>query len=304
MMNKRILFNTFAFAIFSALSIQMACAEDTANSQDEQRFATVKQAQQRNALYSYIRSAKGSIERDWHPTTASELQITKVKFTINSDGKVGACSAVVPSKSKEEDASILAHLKSCSFPPLKDSLSAVEMFLTFMSDGAMNMVEFTDSSDANEYYKDVLGGSINSSGMLIRSSRSIFPEPRATLIPSTRMEKKDANSSVRAAKPELDLSTYMADLQKRVRRGSFPGDNDSKRVVVQFKIQKSGEITDITLEHSSGLDIADQTALDSVKQSAPFLPVPADLAKGLEVQFIYDVHISARGRSCVLLHKL
>ncbi len=158
MTNRRFLFDTFAVAITFALSVQTArAADDTAKSPEEQRFAAAKQAQRQSHLLGYLLTAKSRVEQAWHPPDHAELQITKVKLTLNTDGKVADCSTRVPSRSKEEDASIIMFLKSNSFAPLPDGVGALQLFLTFMSDGTMNMVEFTDSTEANEYNKDCLG---------------------------------------------------------------------------------------------------------------------------------------------------
>ena len=67
---------------------------------------------------------------------------------------------------------------------------------------------------------------------------------------------------------EADYGSYMADLQRRVKRSWFPPKgNESKRVVVVFKIDRNGNMSNLRLEKSSGLAIADTAALKAVKCS-------------------------------------
>ena len=63
----------------------------------------------------------------------------------------------------------------------------------------------------------------------------------------------------------------MADLQRRIKRAWFPPKGDeSKRVIVIFKIHRNGELSNLRLEKSSGLAIANQKALSAVENTTPF----------------------------------
>ena len=67
----------------------------------------------------------------------------------------------------------------------------------------------------------------------------------------------DANSNPNrgpsvAAQADIDFGPYMTDLQRRIKRAWFPPKgNESKRVVVIFKVHKGGELSNLRLDHSS-----------------------------------------------------
>ncbi|PWT97783.1 MAG: hypothetical protein C5B53_07560, partial [Candidatus Melainabacteria bacterium] len=99
-----------------------------------------------------------------------------------------------------------------------------------------------------------------------------------------------------AAQPDVDFGPYMADLQRRIKRAWFPPKgNESKRVVVVFKIHKGGELSNLRLERTSGVAIADQAALKAVENAAPFRPLPAGASDDVDIQFTFDYNVFQGG---------
>jgi TonB family protein len=110
----------------------------------------------------------------------------------------------------------------------------------------------------------------------------------------------DANNnrgpSNTAAQADVDFGPYMADLQRRIKRAWFPPKgNESKRVVVIFKVHKGGELSNLRIEHSSGMAIADQAALKAVENAAPFRPLPAGASDDVDIQFTFDYNVFTGG---------
>jgi TonB family protein len=111
----------------------------------------------------------------------------------------------------------------------------------------------------------------------------------------------DANSNPNgrpsvAAQADVDFGPYMADLQRRIKRAWFPPKgNESKRVVVIFKVHRGGELSNLRLDHSSGVAIADQAALKAVENAAPFRPLPAGASDDVDIQFTFDYNVFAGG---------
>jgi len=267
---------------------------------EKQRVAAEKEKQQRAALSNYVTSAKHSIDRawkDWHPPAHGKLLITKVKVTLDSDGKIAACEIVKPSGLDQEDKSVQECLATVSFGSWRqatvgtgstghfphhavvssrsqssDGPDTLDFFWTLMSDGTMNMVEFTDSPEANSYYTNLLGG-----------------------VPSLLLVSP--SGGIRA-----DVDPYMADLQRRIKRAWFPPKgNEVKRVVVRFRINKGGELSNLSIEHSSGLAIADQAALKAIENAAPYRPLPAGSKDHLDIQFTFDYNVFGGGGHGVIL---
>lgn len=55
-----------------------------------------------------------------------------------------------------------------------------------------------------------------------------------------------------------------------------PGVSGSFQTIVYFRIEKSGQVTDVKIEQSSGITPLDLSAVRAVKASAPFPPLPRE----------------------------
>jgi TonB family protein len=54
-------------------------------------------------------------------------------------------------------------------------------------------------------------------------------------------------------------------------------------------------MSNLRLDHSSGLAIADQAALKAVENAAPFRPLPAGAQDDVDIQFTFDYNVFAGG---------
>jgi TonB family protein len=92
---------------------------------------------------------------------------------------------------------------------------------------------------------------------------------------------------------EPDFGPYMRELQRRIKfNWNPPKGNESKRVVLLFKIAKSGQLLSCRVFRSSGLPAADQAALNAVKLTAPFRPLPAEYkGSSIDIQFTFDYNV-------------
>ena len=76
---------------------------------------------------------------------------------------------------------------------------------------------------------------------------------------------------------EPDFGPYMRELQRKIKLNwDPPKGNESKRVVLLFKIAKDGRLLSCRVFKSSGLQSADAAALKAVELTAPFKPLPAE----------------------------
>lgn len=95
-----------------------------------------------------------------------------------------------------------------------------------------------------------------------------------------------------SAQRDVDFGPYMADLQRRIKRAWFPPKgNESKRVVVVFKVHTNGTMSALRLVTSSGMAIADQAALKAVQNAAPFRPLPDGAPPDVDIQFTFDYNV-------------
>ena len=92
---------------------------------------------------------------------------------------------------------------------------------------------------------------------------------------------------------EPDFGPYMRELQRRIKMNwDPPKGNESKRVVLMFKIAKDGRLLSCSVFKSSGLPSADKAAINAVQSTAPFRPLPADFkGSSIDIQFTFDYNV-------------
>lgn len=97
---------------------------------------------------------------------------------------------------------------------------------------------------------------------------------------------------------EPDFGPYMRELQRRIKLNwDPPKGNESKRVVLLFKIAKDGRLLSCRVHKTSGLPSADQAALKAVELTAPFRPLPADFkGQSIDIQFTFDYNVFGGSR--------
>lgn len=97
---------------------------------------------------------------------------------------------------------------------------------------------------------------------------------------------------------EPDFGPYMRELQRRIKMNwDPPKGNESKTVVLLFKIAKDGRLLSCRVHKSSGLPSADQAALKAVELTAPFRPLPADFkGQNIDIQFTFDYRVFGASR--------
>ncbi|MBR1425005.1 TonB family protein [bacterium] len=92
---------------------------------------------------------------------------------------------------------------------------------------------------------------------------------------------------------EPDFGPYMRELQRRIKMSwDPPKGNESKRVVLLFKIAKDGRLLSCRVLKSSGAPNADKAALNAVHLAAPFRPLPAEYKNSsVDIQFTFDYNV-------------
>lgn len=97
---------------------------------------------------------------------------------------------------------------------------------------------------------------------------------------------------------EPDFGPYMRELQRKIKLNwDPPKGNESKRVVLLFKIAKDGRLLSCRVYKSSGLQSADAAALKAVELTAPFKPLPADFkGQNIDIQFTFDYNVFGASR--------
>jgi TonB family protein len=85
----------------------------------------------------------------------------------------------------------------------------------------------------------------------------------------------------------------MRELQRRIKMNwDPPKGNESKRVVLLFKIAKDGRLLSCRVFKSSGLKNADDAAINAVHAAAPFRSLPPNYkGDNIDIQFTFDYNV-------------
>jgi len=89
---------------------------------------------------------------------------------------------------------------------------------------------------------------------------------------------------------EADFGPYMKEIRKDIKNNwNPPKGSESKKVVLLFSIAKDGSLISVSVQESSGIQSVDKAAIDAVKLTSPFKPLPAEF-KGdkVDIQFTFD----------------
>lgn len=92
---------------------------------------------------------------------------------------------------------------------------------------------------------------------------------------------------------EPDFGPYMRELQRRIKMNwEPPKGNESKRVVLLFRIGRDGRLLSNRVYKSSGLAVADNAAKAAVELTAPFKPLPPEYkGDSVDIQFTFDYNV-------------
>lgn len=200
----------------------------------------------------YLSIVKIKLERAWFPPAHADLLFTRVSTTINDSGKPTGTRIIDSSHNSFEDTSVTDALKSAAVPVPPAGLRLLDLHLTFKSDENFKTVSIPELTEA-------------------------FDGTRLPVL-----------SPLPVSHVDVDFRPYMGDLQRRI-KGTWirPKGSESKRVIVQFKVHRDGTVSELRIEHSSGMAAADKAALEAV-QNAKLAPLQAGAPDTIEIQFKFD----------------
>ena len=93
--------------------------------------------------------------------------------------------------------------------------------------------------------------------------------------------------------PEEIFKDYMKTLQTNIKKNwNPPKDNTSRHVVLLFKIAKDGSLKSYSVFQSSGNNDTDNAAIEALKATSPFDPLPEEYTKdAIDIQFTFDYNV-------------
>lgn len=92
---------------------------------------------------------------------------------------------------------------------------------------------------------------------------------------------------------EPNFTPYMETLQKKI-KGNWnpPKLSKSKRVKLIFKVSKDGKLLNAKILQSSNDKSTDSAAIDALKKSSPFEPLPKNFTgKSINIEFTFDYNV-------------
>ncbi len=123
---------------------------------------------------------------------------------------------------------------------------------------------------------------------------SAFAQTTSPKLPKPNIPDPALLTKVSTVEPsnEQDLGYYISDARKRIIKNWTPAKIKApSKVVTQFSIDREGKLISQSILASSGYEKADTAALEAIKMSTPFEPLPASF-KGdhLDLKYIFDTH--------------
>ncbi len=126
----------------------------------------------------------------------------------------------------------------------------------------------------------------------ISPNQAIYNSSRMALL---NTNKKSCPSNICKYAGTVDdvyMRSYLKDMQRRIKMNWHPPKgNESKHVVLSFKIAKDGRLIDLQVHKSSGDKETDEAALKAV-QSTVFKPLPYVFqGESADIQFTFDYNV-------------
>ncbi|MEH2258604.1 energy transducer TonB family protein, partial [Nostoc sp.] len=123
------------------------------------------------------------------------------------------------------------------------------------------------------------------------SSRNFSGDYLAALPNSNR--DNQATSGIDASSQDLDITSYLNQLQQQVKQQWLPEvSQSSRRTVLNFTINRSGQLSNLQLAQTSGFSVTDQAALNAIQRSAPFARLPTGYTSNqIHIQFTFDINV-------------
>ena len=117
--------------------------------------------------------------------------------------------------------------------------------------------------------------------------------------------KTQATSSVKSSKAVVsnieaknvetlgDFKDYMPKMQNKIKSNWNPPKSEKpSKVILNYEIKKDGTLGEIKVSTSSGDNKVDEMAIEALKKSAPFEPLPKGFAGDkVDVQFTFDYNV-------------
>lgn len=132
-------------------------------------------------------------------------------------------------------------------------------------------------------------GNLAALGFLIHKAYKFEQKNRISKFSQKHSYQKSKSIPVNS----VDFSSYMRDMQKNIKiNWNPPKLTKNTSVTLVYTIGKNGELLSYAVYKSSGNKEMDNSAIEALKATAPFKPLPAAFSKSsVDVKFTFDYNI-------------
>ena len=132
-----------------------------------------------------------------------------------------------------------------------------------------------------------VGGSV-----LINKHKAIFEKSSNKIALKTIKTEKTERI---AKQNNSEITSYMKTTQVKIKNNWKPSSEKSGRVVISYKINKDGTLKDYKIISSSGIKELEKEAVNALKKSSPFGPLPKAFdGENVDVQFTFDYNVEKK----------
>jgi protein TonB len=95
------------------------------------------------------------------------------------------------------------------------------------------------------------------------------------------------------AQQDKMMAAYFAEIRSRIKRNWSPDSpTEEYNTVLNFSIQRNGQITGLRVAKTSGSEQVDRETLEAVQNSAPFPPLPENFPfANLDIEFNFNIYL-------------
>jgi TonB family protein len=131
----------------------------------------------------------------------------------------------------------------------------------------------------------LLGGTVGISSQNYRGDQ-------LAAVPNSNRDRLGV-SGIDARSQDIDLTSYLNKLKQRVQQQWLPGMSQSnRRTVLNFTINRSGQVSNLNIVQTSGFNVTDQVALNAIQRAAPFAPLPTGYTKNyIDIEFTFSINV-------------
>lgn len=106
-------------------------------------------------------------------------------------------------------------------------------------------------------------------------------------------KQKEQSVNVSETQLQKDMRMYVANIERKLKMNwDEPKDIGNNPVELKFKIGKDGSLISYNIYKSSGSTSADEAAVEALKRTAPFTPLPESFTgSSVDVLFTFDLKI-------------